>query len=578
VKKPVDTAFGAGVATNGKTRRDGALVPEDERLIELVGAGRRVLYLGLPQAALAHAFQARACDVIVVHAADAEELRGMSVACERVIGRPIGAAGLIAEFRREEFDAIVLQGIAATAETLAELLPAVEHALGRHGVLLARSDPRAGALEPLEAVLERAGFVVARVDGDRRSVENLASDLLAGTDHSHEPLALVAAFRCPQDEHGLINRRLDVLRQEVRDARRDLGAAMEVRAGLERHIEALERAVRTVEQERDVAQVDAANLRYSNKRLADRDEQLRELLLDAHEQLLQRDEELSASLARQLELAAPPETGDASPSGFGYLRYRQVLARVRELVEDGVPRDAVVAVASKGDDELLELGGRTAWHLPQAENGVYLGHHPADGREAVDQLEYLRQRGAQFLVVPGSVWWWLEHYVELRDHLETHYATVAREHGVCLIVDLRETLADPSARDREGLVERVRELVREVVPEGSIVAVVTHGDDDLLELGGGRTGRHLPQAEGGVYAGYHPADSVTAIAQLEALREEGAAFLVIPAAQLWWLDYYAEFAQHLSNRYRLVARSAEAGVVYDLARRSRLLSWRSRGR
>jgi hypothetical protein len=252
-------------------------------------------------------------------------------------------------------------------------------------------------------------------------------------------------------------------------------------------------------------------------------------------------------------------------------------------VDEVVPSDAVVAVASKGDDDLLDLGGRVAWHLPQTEDGVYLGHHPADGREAVDQLEYLRDRGAEFLVLPGSVWWWLDHYVELREHLDAHYATVAREEGVCLVVDLREPrVAESEAEsalelERVKLVEHVRNLVSEVVPEGSTVAVVTHGDDELLQLDG-RMGRHLPQAEDGVYAGYHPADSVTAIAQLEALRKEGSRYLVIPAAQLWWLDYYDEFARHLTRRYRLVSRRADVGIVYDLSRRSPLRPWRNNAR
>jgi len=426
----------------------------------------------------------------------------------------------------------------------------------------------------------------------------MTGDLLAAAARELEPLALLAAFRCPEDELGLINSRLhalaraaeqapavraardelqaqaDALRRELTDAKRDFDVSKEARAGLERHIEALEDAQRRIEQDRDIAQVDAAKLRHTNKRLADRDEQLRTLVLDAHEQLLQRDEELAAAVAKET-------------SGFGRLRYREVVGRVRSLIEELVPAEAVVAVASKGDDELIELvGGRTGWHLPQTEDGVYLGHHPADGREAVDQLEWLRRRGAQFFVLPGSVWWWLEQYGELREHLERHYTALAREEKTCLIVDLRSPRSGSGPSDarlenaqtafeRGMLVERVRMLVREVVSEGATVAVVTHGDDELLQLDG-RTGRHLPQAEGGVYAGYHPADSVTAIAQLEALREEGAGFLVIPAPQLWWLDHYAEFERHLADRYRLVARRADVGVVYEVSGRRRRLSWRKR--
>jgi hypothetical protein len=593
---PVEILRGLERARNGRADRNGAERDDSANLIvEIVGSGRKVLYVGHPALSLIRELQRRACDVVLVLPGGSDEAGALSVFCEQVISRPIGAAGLVAELPDGQFDAVVLDGEPATASALCDLLPAVEHVLSPNGVVICC--PEVGTPETgpgsIAAVLAAASFVTVRVD-EAPSAETVADDLLATVRRRIPVRPVHAAYRVPQDELGLINRRVQALARsaEVADAVPGLEQRVEdseearkklehERDGILRHLKASEETRRKLEHERDVAQADAAALRHLSKRLVDRDEQLRELLLDAHEQLLQRDEELTVALARQLELASPAETGGASSHAPGYLRYRQVIARVRELVDEAVPSDAVVAVASKGDDDLLDLGGRVTWHLPQTEDGVYLGRHPADGREAVDQLECLRDRGVQFLVIPGSVWWWLDHYVELREHLDAHYATVAREEGVCVVVDLREPrAAEPepeSELERARLVAQVRHLVSEVVPEGSTVAVVTHGDDDLLQLDG-RTGRHLPQAEGGVYAGYHPADSVTAIAQLEVLREEGATYLVIPATQLWWLDYYGEFAQHLTRRYRLASRCAEAGVVYDLSRRSALRPWRNRAR
>ena len=48
----------------------------------------------------------------------------------------------------------------------------------------------------------------------------------------------------------------------------------------------------------------------------------------------------------------------------------------------------------------------------------YAGHYPADSAEAVRQLEALRSRGGRFLVVPGTAFWWLDHYEGLRRHLD----------------------------------------------------------------------------------------------------------------------------------------------------------------
>jgi hypothetical protein len=105
--------------------------------------------------------------------------------------------------------------------------------------------------------------------------------------------------------------------------------------------------------------------------------------------------------------------------------YAEVIARVRERVAESVPAGARVAVVSKGDDALLQLGERTAWHFPQTETGLYTGHHPRDGADALAHLQRVIAKGADYLVIPPSARWWLDHYGELRAHLEEHGALVA---------------------------------------------------------------------------------------------------------------------------------------------------------
>jgi hypothetical protein len=94
------------------------------------------------------------------------------------------------------------------------------------------------------------------------------------------------------------------------------------------------------------------------------------------------------------------------------------------------------------------------------------------------------------------------------------------------------------------------------------VLVVSRGDSSLLEIG--RSASHFPQAADGGYLGHHPASSIEAIAQLEALRDSGAAFLVFPRTALWWLEHYRGFRNHLEHRYSLVALDATAGAVFEL--------------
>jgi GT2 family glycosyltransferase len=117
--------------------------------------------------------------------------------------------------------------------------------------------------------------------------------------------------------------------------------------------------------------------------------------------------------------------------------YRDLRERIRRAVADAVPSEATVLVVSRGDDELLSLDGREAWHFPRSEDGGYAGHHPADSEEAVAHLEELRARGADHLLFPQTGLWWLDHYPELRCHLESSYQTCFREPATCVIYDLR---------------------------------------------------------------------------------------------------------------------------------------------
>ena len=69
------------------------------------------------------------------------------------------------------------------------------------------------------------------------------------------------------------------------------------------------------------------------------------------------------------------------------------MSAIRDVVDAQVPAGETVAVVSRGDDELLELGAHTAWHFPQDEDGAYVGYHPHDSAEAITHLEALRSAG-----------------------------------------------------------------------------------------------------------------------------------------------------------------------------------------
>jgi GT2 family glycosyltransferase len=147
-------------------------------------------------------------------------------------------------------------------------------------------------------------------------------------------------------------------------------------------------------------------------------------------------EVIAATLAKQPKLAQAPETirtpSDPEPSRS----YVELIERIRELVRRVLPPEATVLVVSKGDQALLQLDGRAGWHFPRAEDGSYAGYYPATSAAAIAHLEALRAAGANFLLLPHTALWWLEHYVELKEHLERYYATVAAEENTGVIIAL----------------------------------------------------------------------------------------------------------------------------------------------
>jgi GT2 family glycosyltransferase len=105
--------------------------------------------------------------------------------------------------------------------------------------------------------------------------------------------------------------------------------------------------------------------------------------------------------------------------------YAALRGRVEEAVRRHVPAGSTVLVASRGDDALVSLEDRDAWHFPQLDDGEYAGRHPSDDAEAIAQLERLRERGARYLVVPATALWWLDHYQGFREHLDRYERPVS---------------------------------------------------------------------------------------------------------------------------------------------------------
>jgi hypothetical protein len=175
--------------------------------------------------------------------------------------------------------------------------------------------------------------------------------------------------------------------------------------------------------------------------MSDRERELRNMLLQAHEQLLRRDDEIRATLVLTQNVPDPSAAVHSVVSHKQIpnkrVQYRQLILKIREVVNNTLPPDATVIVVNKGDEELLKLNGRRrGWNFPMGENGAYAGFYPANSTEAISHLEVLRSMGGNFLLFPSTALWWLDFYNEFRQYLENNCRKVVFQEDVCVIFSL----------------------------------------------------------------------------------------------------------------------------------------------
>jgi GT2 family glycosyltransferase/glycosyltransferase involved in cell wall biosynthesis len=140
------------------------------------------------------------------------------------------------------------------------------------------------------------------------------------------------------------------------------------------------------------------------------------------------------------------------------LEYPRLRGRIRDAVLQAVPAGATILVVTKGDGALLELEGRKAWHFPRTEEGAYAGYHPADSSAAIAHLEQLRQKGAEYLVVPQTSFWWLTHYKEFGQYLAQHCRSLLNSPDSCAIFGLGQKEHPLASLPAEPLYAKVEKL------------------------------------------------------------------------------------------------------------------------
>jgi len=249
-------------------------------------------------------------------------------------------------------------------------------------------------------------------------------------------------------------------------------------------------------------------------------------------------------------------------SGNGRLsqsEYAELVGRVQASVAEHVPPGSSVLVVSKGDAALVELPGLAAAHFPQDSGGGYAGHHPHDSATATAQLEDLRRRGAEYLVLPASSRWWLDFYGEFAGHLASHGEVVADLPDACLIYGLgrsaQPTAGVPLTERPRATIAQVREYLEGLIEDEAKLVV--------LEADGGVAEALVPLRATGLRAA--ELASGDPLRSLRRSARAGAEYLVVPRAADEWLRAHDGVAAEIEGACRKIADQRHLCRVYKLS-------------
>ena len=221
---------------------------------------------------------------------------------------------------------------------------------------------------------------------------------------------------------------------------------------------------------------------------------------------------------------------------FGTL---QISDQIAEVVRSTLPLNATVAVATGGKKELLRLGGRRVWHFPQAANDKR-GQLFQQGTKGSTEVRWI-QSGMRY---------------EFRLFGGPEYSKELAAISVIGAADLTGKVAAESFESGK---------VRLICSPNPVLVPHRYGGRTTVtwNTGDGSDGQ-VYVSIGGEYDNRPPKNSEEAIDRLEAIRDRGAQYLLLPATAFWWLDRYQKFREYLEARYPAIVRDENMCVIFDL--------------
>jgi glycosyltransferase involved in cell wall biosynthesis len=224
--------------------------------------------------------------------------------------------------------------------------------------------------------------------------------------------------------------------------------------------------------------------------------------------------------------------------------FQQMITRIREIVRERLPADAVVAVASSGKSELLRLDGRRAWHFPQIETpgAGDLFAEAAEGSLPTDPW-----------IEPG-----MTYTFSLRGGPE--FSKVLARVLVRGVANLASAASAEPIRQEPPRGDGVLLTANpNPVPAGEKPGATTL----TWKTGDGSVGRVYVLSVG-KYIGRDPISSEEAREYVEAACAHGADYLLLPAKSFYWLDRFEKFRAYVERTYAEIVRDKDTCAIFDL--------------
>ena len=161
---------------------------------------------------------------------------------------------------------------------------------------------------------------------------------------------------------------------------------------------------------------------------------------------------------------------------LGEVEYADLVSRVRASVAGRDPAERVGARDQQGRPRASRPVGRRRGPLSPGRRGGYAGHHPHDSDAAIAEIEELRRRGAEYLVIPATARWWLDHYEDFARHLATHGDLIADDPDSCLIYRLGKGGRDAAVLSSTVApcvsIEQMRDFLENLIEADAELAVL----------------------------------------------------------------------------------------------------------